>query len=147
MDIWATLRYVFCRMFCPCKHHHRRTPKVRMTLRYGAFAVTFEGDSMFTLPDDKTAAASVAYVDAKGNPAKVEGAPVWSSSDDTILSVLAAADGMSAVVTPVGPLGSAQVKIEADADLGAGVSPIITLADVEVVAGTAVSGNVTLTIQ
>lgn len=102
---------------------------------------------MFTLPDDKTAAASVAYVDAKGNPAKVEGAPVWSSSDDTILSVLAAADGMSAVVTPVGPLGSAQVKIEADADLGAGVSPIITLADVEVVAGTAVSGNVTLTIQ
>lgn len=102
---------------------------------------------MFTLPDDKTASAAVAYVDAKGNPAKVDGVPAWSSSDPAILDVVAAADGMSATVTPVGPLGTAQVKIEADADLGAGVTTIITLADVEVVGGEAVAGNVTLTVN
>ena len=40
----------------------------------------------------------------------------------------------------------AQVKVEADADLGAGTVPIITLGDVEVVAGQAVSGTVSLSI-
>lgn len=102
---------------------------------------------MFTLPDDKTAAAAVAYVDAKGNPAVVDGVPVWSSSDESIVTVAAAADGLSAVVTPVGPLGAAQVKVEADADLGAGITPIITLADVEVVGGQAVAGNVSLSLN
>lgn len=102
---------------------------------------------MFTLPDDKTASAAVSYVDAKGNAAKVEGAPVWSSSDDTILTVEAAADGMSATITPAGPLGTAQVKVEADADLGPGVLPIITIGDVEVVAGQAVAGNVTFAVN
>lgn len=150
-DPWALIHYVFCKIFCPCKHHHDRRPRAVLTLRYGAFAVTFqpEEDSMtaFTLPDDKTAGAAVAYVDAKGNPATVDGAPVWTSSDETILTVAAAADGMSAVVTPVGPLGTAQIKIDADADMGAGVTDIITLADVEVVAGQAVAGNVTLTLN
>lgn len=102
---------------------------------------------MFTLPDDKTAAATVAFVDAKGNPAVVEGAPVWSSSDPAVLSVVAAADGMSAIVTPVGPLGSAQVKVEADADTGEGVVPVILLGDVEVVAGQAVGGTISFAIQ
>jgi len=98
---------------------------------------------MFTLPDDKQVGVIIAYVDAKGNPAKVEGVPVWSSSDPSIVAVVAAEDGMSATVTPVGPLGSAQIKVEADADLGEGVAPLITLGDVEVVAGTAVSGVLT----
>lgn len=101
---------------------------------------------MFTLPDDKTASAAIAYVDAKGNPATVEGAPVWSSSDEAILTVAAAADGFSAVVTPVGPLGSAQIKVVADADMGEGVTEIITIGDVEVVAGSAVAGNLTLSV-
>ncbi len=100
---------------------------------------------MFKLPDDKTASASVAYVDAKGNQAVVDGAPVWASSDPSILAVEAAADGLSATITPVGPLGSAQISITADADVGAGVTELVTLADVEVIAGSAVAGNVTLT--
>jgi len=101
---------------------------------------------MFTLPSDKTASATVAYVDSKGKPAKVDGAPVWSSSDPAVLDVVAASDGMSATVTPV-DVGSAQIKIEADVDLGAGVESLITLADVDVVAGKAVAGNVSLTVN
>lgn len=101
---------------------------------------------MFTLPDDKTANAAVSYVDAKGKPAKVDGAPVWESSDSAVLTVAAASDGMSAVVTPGDP-GTAQLKITADVDLGAGVEELITLADVEVVAGKAVAGNVTLSVN
>lgn len=143
MEPWAILKQ-FCEVFCACPKH-RHPPVVRVTLRFGAFIVSFQGDFMFTLPDDATANAAVAYVDAKGKPAKVDGAPVWSSSDEAILTVVAAADGMSAVVTPV-DLGTAQVKIVADADLGAGVTEIITLGDVEVVGGQAVAGNVTFAI-
>ncbi len=100
---------------------------------------------MTTLPDDQVADGTIAYVDAKGKPAKVEGAPVWSSSNEAILTVLAAADGFSAVVTPV-DLGTAQVKVVADADLGAGVTEIITLGDFEVVGGQAVAGNLSFTV-
>lgn len=145
MNPWALMRYVFCKLFCPCKdhHHHRRKLRANVGVTFGAFAVHFQGDFMFTLPDDKTVGVSIAYVDAKGNPAQVEGAPVWSSSDESILTVTAAADGLSAVVTPAGPLGSAQVKVTADADLGAGVTEIVTLGDVEVIAGSAVAGVLT----
>lgn len=100
---------------------------------------------MFTIPADKTASGAVSYVDAKGNPAQVEGAPVWSSSDPSIVDVVPSADGFSATVTP-GAVGTAQIKVEADADLGAGVVPVIALVDVEVVAGQAVAGNVSLTL-
>jgi hypothetical protein len=105
-----------------------------------------EGKIMFTLPDDKTASGTIQYVDSGGNAAKVDGVPVWSSSDPTVFDVAAAADGLSATVTPSNP-GTAQLKVEADADLGAGVVPLVTLVDIEVVAGQAVAGNVTLTVN
>ena len=70
----------------------------------------------------------------------VEGAPVWSTDRPDLVTVTAAADGMSAVIAPVGPLGSAQISVDADADLGAGVTTLTTLGSVEVIAGTAVAG-------
>jgi len=93
------------------------------------------------LPDDKSVTASLAYVDAKGNPALVEGAPVWTTDRPDIVTVTPAADGMSAVIAPVGPLGSAQISVDADADLGAGVTNLTTLGQVDVIAGTAVAGS------
>ncbi len=101
---------------------------------------------MTTLPDDKTASATIAYVDAKGNPAKVDGAPQWSSSDEGVFTVAQDADGFAATITPIG-LGTAQVRVTADADVGSGVQEIITLGDVEVVAGTAVAGNISITVN
>ena len=100
---------------------------------------------MTTLPDDKVATGTIAYVDAKGNPAQVEGAPVWTSSDDTVVSLSVSADGFSATVTP-GALGTAQITVKADADMGAGVTEIITIGDIEVVAGAAVAGNLSFTV-
>ncbi len=97
---------------------------------------------MALLPDDKSLPAAVAYFDAKGKPALVEGAPVWASSNESVATVLPAADGMSAVVTPV-DIGSTDITVTADADLGTGVVNIISTGTVEVVAGTAVTGVVT----
>src|ERR1044072_5307984 len=58
-----------------------------------------------------------------GNPASVDGVPSWASSDETILTVSAAADGMSAEVRTVAP-GQARISVQADADLGSGTQTI-----------------------
>jgi hypothetical protein len=56
-------------------------------------------------------------------PAKVNGVPVWASSDATIIAVIPSADGMSAVVNTVAP-GTARITVSADADLAVGGTPI-----------------------
>lgn len=75
--------------------------------------------------------------DARGNPALVDGPPVWSVTDAALATVVAAADGMSALVSPIGPMGSFQVQVNADADLGAGVKTIVGTLDIDLVAGDA----------
>lgn len=70
----------------------------------------------------------LSITDAHGRPAAVDGVPVWASSDETVLSVIPAADGMSATVDAVGA-GVARISVSADADLGAGVSSITGVSD------------------
>lgn len=67
---------------------------------------------------------TLTITNAAGQPAPVDGVPVWATSDATVISVVAAADGMSAVVAAVAPGGPARITVTADADLGAGVSTI-----------------------
>jgi hypothetical protein len=83
-------------------------------------------------------AGPVSAVDAKGNPAPLDGAPLWTSSDETILLVTAEADGLNAVIKAAGKVGTAQVRVDADADLGAGVTTISSLLDFEILPAQAV---------
>lgn len=69
--------------------------------------------------------ATITVTKADGSPGSLDGVPVWASSDETVLTVAAGADGMSAVVSTVAPGGPARVSVTADADLGAGVVPLI----------------------
>ena len=71
-------------------------------------AVTFttsKGETMGEITvneGDAPINATVSYVNAKtGEPASASDTPVWSSADDSIASVEASGDGMSATVTPV----------------------------------------------
>lgn len=81
---------------------------------------------------------SVVALDAKGNVAKIDGAPKWAVTDESLATIVVAEDGMSAEVTPVGPLGSYKVQAKADADLMPDVEKdILAEADVELVAGDA----------
>jgi hypothetical protein len=97
----------------------------------------------FILTDVQKVTLSVQPVDAAGNPAALDGAPVWTSTDPSVLDVVASADGLSAVATAVGPLGTAQISVLADADLGAGVITITGVLDVQVMASQAVSFSIT----
>jgi hypothetical protein len=89
----------------------------------------------FIITSDQEVPVSVEFTDDHGNPATVSAPPVWASSDDTILSVLAADDGMSAVIAAVGPDGQAQVSVTADGILG--------VIDIQVVSGSAAFAVVT----
>jgi hypothetical protein len=116
-----------------------------LTVTYEGFTAKAKGDQMYTLPSDHYINVSVAYVDASGNAAVVDGDPVWQSSDTAIITVAVnPTDAFQASVTPVGPAGTAQVHITADADVGQGVQELVTLFDVSVAAGTAVAGTVSV---
>ena len=99
---------------------------------------------MFVLQDVQLVTLSVAFVDAAGNPTTVLNPPTWAVSDATILGIVPAADGLSAVVTALGPLGTAQVSLQADGALVAGAAPepIIGTFDVQVVASDAVTAQI-----
>jgi hypothetical protein len=73
--------------------------------------------------DQEFAGVVLAITDSRGRPATVDGAPVWSSSDETVVSVVATADGMGATISSVAP-GTARVSVQADADLGEGSTPV-----------------------
>lgn len=83
--------------------------------------------------------ANVAFLDSLGNPAPVDGAPVWLNSNDSVLSMVVAPDGLSAVISATGVPGAGQISVNADADLGEGVVPITGVLDVEVQPGDAIT--------
>lgn len=93
----------------------------------------------FMLADTQEVEARIRAVDARGNDARLDGIPQWSSSNEEILLVDADADGMGALIAAVGPLGTAQVQVRVDADLGEGTRELTGILDVEVVAGEAVA--------
>lgn len=75
--------------------------------------------------------------DRRGVPAPIDGIPTWQTSDPTIAAVEPAADGLTAVVKAVGPVGTARITATADADLGDGVQAITGVLELNVTLGQA----------
>jgi hypothetical protein len=101
---------------------------------------TIKGDlKMLILTDAQEVDLAIKPLDRKGKPAQVDGIPEWTSSDPTIAKVTPLEDGLSAVVAATDNLGSVQIRVTADADLGEGVEPITGTLDLEIAGGKAVS--------
>jgi hypothetical protein len=79
---------------------------------------------------------SVTITDKFGNPAEVDGIPEWAV-DNNVLVLTPAPDGMSCGAAASGAMGTATVTFTCDADLGAGVEPLIGTLDFDVTAGKA----------
>jgi len=95
------------------------------------------------LTDSQDCPLTVVIKDKKGNPAQVQ-SPTWASSDTAVATVTPdTADPLKAVVSAVGPTGTAEISFDADADLGAGVLPIIGTLSVVVLAGPATVVEIT----
>lgn len=75
---------------------------------------------------------TVKFTTADGQPAQVDGVPVWATSNATVLTFEEAADGMSGKVMAGAPGTGEQVTITGDADLGAGVVPVIGILAIDV---------------
>jgi hypothetical protein len=118
--------------------------QAQLTLRFDQFTITAEGTHvMYTLPVDHTVLMQVSYVDAKGNPATIDGDVSWESSDVSIITLtIDPQDSTICRAMPVGSVGQAQVTATCDADIGEGTRELITLCDIEVVGGEAVTGSI-----
>lgn len=82
---------------------------------------------------------SIKIGDKFRNPAQVDGAPKWSLTNESLATVVAADDGMSAMVTPLGPVGSCKIQVHADPDLTSAVADLFGEMDLDLIAGDAVS--------
>jgi hypothetical protein len=87
---------------------------------------------MATLNTSQKFQAALVITNAAGKPAQVDGIPEWASSDETQVTVTASADGMNADIVSVAPSpdgGTARITVNADADLGSGVTPLIGVSE------------------
>ncbi len=101
-----------------------------------------EDITMLDMRDDQQATLTISPKDKKGKPALVDGVPVWASSDETVVTVVPSADGLSAVAAGVAP-GSGRIVVTADADLGSGTVDLTGILEVTILAGQAASIEVT----
>jgi hypothetical protein len=74
-----------------------------------------EGETKMQMTDIQQAVATVRALTVEGNVAALDTPPQWSSSDETIVLVTPATDGMTCVISSPspGPLGSAVVTVNA----------------------------------
>jgi hypothetical protein len=113
---------------------------IRWQLSFHNSIVVIGDDQMaVTLTDTQKVSASIQPVDVHGHPALVDGIPVWTTSDPTLLEVVPSLDGMNAEILASGEIGIGQVIVEADADLGEGVVTLTGILDVTVIGGAAVA--------
>lgn len=102
-----------------------------------------ESAMRLVISDSQKCGLSVSAVDKRGHAAQVENVR-WDVSDASLLSIETdPIDPLKATVTAVGPIGSGQVNVTGDAQLGDGETPIAATLDVDVIAGAAVGFTVT----
>lgn len=141
-----------CRLLCEHDKNIRIIPSIKVEDQSTLVAknVTFYKPSpsslrylimAFSITSSQQVTISVKFVDKKGNPAPVDGVPQWSTDNTDVFTLTPAADGMSCVCAAVGAIGDGKITLNADADLGAGVTPIIGTVDGSVTAGQATTVN------
>jgi len=124
-------------------------PDYRAIFTFTVGQFVFKGENMSnTMQVNSYATLSIEWVDSHGNPAKVDGATEWASSDENIATVeVATGNPLIANVHSVGPVGPVQIQATADADLGEGKKTITATCDISVIAGEASGGEIKFTQQ
>lgn len=116
-----------------------KPPKPREAVRILIGIGTIEEQQMaLVMTSTQQCLLTMQPLDAKGNPAKVDGVPEWTTSNPAVCSINPAPDGITAMCVAT-DLGDTQVSCTADADLGAGTRPITGILDVSIRPAEAVS--------
>lgn len=94
-----------------------------------------------TITSTQQFGVTVNPTDKKGNPAPIEaGSAVWASSNDAVASVVPDENGGALVVAQ--GIGTADISVSVDADLGAGVTTLVGVETVNVTIGGAVAVSI-----
>jgi hypothetical protein len=136
--------YWLLKFFCPPEKKKRRSKKLLLSFCVSEKPFYAHGRIlMLVLTDSQFVTLNVTPVTKAGNPATIDGAPKWSVSDESVLTLEVSEDGLSCKAVTTGKLGDAQVNVVADADMGEGVVEITGVLEVSVKAGAAASVAVT----
>jgi hypothetical protein len=92
---------------------------------------------MLVLTVDQLVSLGVSYKDAYGNEAIVDGSPAWNVSDASVIALEVGSGGFGVKAVTTGKVGSCQISVTADADLGEGVKSLVATLDVNVTAAEA----------
>ncbi len=93
---------------------------------------------LITITNEEKVQVTLAPLTAAGNPATLDGAPVWTVvSGDATIEV--STDGLSATFISGAPNVNSQITVTADADLGEGVTNLVDTFDLAVVQASASS--------
>ena len=103
--------------------------------------VTPGENGMNLLREGQKVTAEVSFLSATGKPARVDGVPTWNNSDETVGRLEVHPSGMKVTFFAL-VAGVTQISMQADADLGAGVRPIIATADIQVEPGEAITAQI-----
>lgn len=122
---------------------HDSRPQIQLTILANSVTSFNLGTNMTQATVLSTITINASYVDSKGNPAVPATAPVWSV-DNALASVVAAPDGLSAVVTPVGPVGTVVVTATAGSVVGTASIELTAGPAAEVVLATTVTESAAL---
>lgn len=104
----------------------RAQPKARLNLSIGLVKLKTQTKGKMTainITNEQQVPVTLTPKTDKGKPAKVDGIPTWTvqSGDST---VIVSEDGLSAELVSSDTPGDTVILVEADADLGEGVTPI-----------------------
>ena len=116
----------------------RRKGILQWGISSSSFCIKGHHKMALTLSVIQQVTLSITPVDAKGNPAPVDGVPMWSLSVPDVATLTPAADGLSATLVAM-TLGHEQVTVSADARFGPEVVTISGVLEVDVVTAEAVS--------
>jgi hypothetical protein len=88
------------------------------------------------LPTTHELPATLEITDILGNPAPIVGVPRWSlPAGQTLVDMAVAADGLSAIFTPIGALGTVAVTVHAQPEGGG--AEISDTREIDVIRGAA----------
>lgn len=92
---------------------------------------------LITITNEQKVEVALAPLTAAGNPATLDGAPVWAVVEGGDATLEVAADGLSAFLVSGAADVTSQVTVTADADLGEGIVTLTDTIDLVVVAAPA----------
>ena len=92
---------------------------------------------LITITNEQKVEVTLAPVTEAGNPATLDGVPVWAVVEGGDATLEVAADGLSAFLVSGAADVTSQITVTADADLGEGIVTLTDTIDLAVVAAAA----------